>query len=188
MKQAAGCSFFVTQVVYDVNAAKNLVSDYRYECLAQGLTPVPIVFTFSKPYRSTRLSKRSMSCGSRPRTRETLSRTSAAAASGSRESLKVRVRCGLMPLRCQTRRMVVALNPVCSASVRVLQCVAAAGLVCNVTCRIFDSTSAVTVGVRPEHLLVSGGEGPKFNLKVDTVEALRGPISPSGRKSHRPRC
>jgi sn-glycerol 3-phosphate transport system ATP-binding protein len=31
---------------------------------------------------------------------------------------------------------------------------------------------AVTVGVRPEHLLVAGGEGPRFNLKVDTVEAL----------------
>jgi hypothetical protein len=46
-KQAAGCSFFVTQVVYDVNAAKNLVSDYRYECLSLGLDPVPIVFTFS---------------------------------------------------------------------------------------------------------------------------------------------
>jgi len=46
-KQAAGCSFFVTQVVYDVNAAKNLVSDYRYECHAQGLAAVPIVFTFS---------------------------------------------------------------------------------------------------------------------------------------------
>lgn len=46
-KQAAGCTFFVTQVVYDVNAAKNLVSDYRYECAARGLDPVPIVFTFS---------------------------------------------------------------------------------------------------------------------------------------------
>lgn len=46
-KQEAGCSFFVSQVVYDVNAAKNLVSDYRYECLARGLEPVPIVFTFS---------------------------------------------------------------------------------------------------------------------------------------------
>jgi hypothetical protein len=34
-KQAAGCSFFVTQVVYDVNAAKDLVSDYRYECAAR---------------------------------------------------------------------------------------------------------------------------------------------------------
>ena len=46
-KQDAGCTFFVTQVVYDVNAAKNLVSDYRYECVARGLDPVPIVFTFS---------------------------------------------------------------------------------------------------------------------------------------------
>lgn len=46
-KQESGCSFFVTQVVYDINAAKDLVSDYRYECLARGLSPVPIVFTFS---------------------------------------------------------------------------------------------------------------------------------------------
>jgi 5,10-methylenetetrahydrofolate reductase len=46
-KQAAGCSFFVTQVVYDVNAAKDLVSDYRYECAARDLEPVPIIFTFS---------------------------------------------------------------------------------------------------------------------------------------------
>ena len=46
-KQRAGCGFFVTQVVYDVNAAKNLVSDYAYECAAAGLAPAPIVFTFS---------------------------------------------------------------------------------------------------------------------------------------------
>src|ERR1700752_5175460 len=46
-KQAAGCSFFVTQVVYDVNSAKDLVSDYRYECAAHDLDPVPIVFTLS---------------------------------------------------------------------------------------------------------------------------------------------
>jgi hypothetical protein len=46
-KQEAGCRFFVTQVVYDLNAAKNLVSDYRYACDARGLAPVPIVFTFS---------------------------------------------------------------------------------------------------------------------------------------------
>lgn len=46
-KQEAGCSFFVTQVVYDVNAAKNLVSDYAYECRDRDLDPVPIVFTFS---------------------------------------------------------------------------------------------------------------------------------------------
>jgi methylenetetrahydrofolate reductase-like protein len=46
-KQEAGCSYFVTQVVYDVNAAKNLVSDYAYECHRRGLDPIPIVFTFS---------------------------------------------------------------------------------------------------------------------------------------------
>jgi hypothetical protein len=46
-KQQAGCKFFVTQVVYDLNAAKNLVSDYRYECESRGLARVPIVFTFS---------------------------------------------------------------------------------------------------------------------------------------------
>jgi hypothetical protein len=46
-KQAAGCTFFITQVVYDINAAKNLVSDYHYECAARGQEPVPIVFTFS---------------------------------------------------------------------------------------------------------------------------------------------
>ncbi|MBI2691955.1 MAG: methylenetetrahydrofolate reductase [Solirubrobacterales bacterium] len=46
-KQDAGCRFFVTQVVYDINAAKNLVSDYHYECRARGMSPVPVVFTFS---------------------------------------------------------------------------------------------------------------------------------------------
>jgi hypothetical protein len=46
-KQTAGCSFFVSQVIYDVNAAKDLVSDYRYACADQNLAPVPIVFTFS---------------------------------------------------------------------------------------------------------------------------------------------
>lgn len=46
-KQEAGCSFFVSQVVYDLNAAKNLVSDYRYACAERGVAPVPIVFTFS---------------------------------------------------------------------------------------------------------------------------------------------
>jgi Methylenetetrahydrofolate reductase len=46
-KQAAGCRFFVTQVVYDVHAAKNLVSDYHYGCASRGMAPAPIVFTFS---------------------------------------------------------------------------------------------------------------------------------------------
>src|SRR3954453_5200337 len=43
-KQEAGCSYFVTQIVYDVNAAKNLVSDYAYGCRDRGLDPIPIVF------------------------------------------------------------------------------------------------------------------------------------------------
>ena len=46
-KQQAGCRFFVTQVVYDLNAAKNVVSDYHYECRSRGVSPVPLVFTFS---------------------------------------------------------------------------------------------------------------------------------------------
>ncbi|MBJ7353777.1 MAG: methylenetetrahydrofolate reductase [Thermoleophilaceae bacterium] len=46
-KQDAGCRFFVTQVVYDINAAKNLVSDYHYECQTRGTSPAPLVFTFS---------------------------------------------------------------------------------------------------------------------------------------------
>jgi 5,10-methylenetetrahydrofolate reductase len=46
-KQAAGCRFFVTQVIYDINAAKNLVSDYHYECEARGISQAPFVFTFS---------------------------------------------------------------------------------------------------------------------------------------------
>jgi hypothetical protein len=46
-KQDAGSRFFVTQVVYDVNAAKNLVSDYYYACAARETAPAPVVFTFS---------------------------------------------------------------------------------------------------------------------------------------------
>jgi hypothetical protein len=46
-KQDAGNRFFVTQVVYDINAAKNFVSDYHYCCADQGTVAAPIVFTFS---------------------------------------------------------------------------------------------------------------------------------------------
>ena len=46
-KQAKGCSFFVTQVVYDINATKNLISDYHYRCLAIEQATVPIIFTLS---------------------------------------------------------------------------------------------------------------------------------------------
>jgi hypothetical protein len=46
-KQAAGSRFFVTQVVYDINAAKDLVSDYHYACAERRSPVAPIVFTFS---------------------------------------------------------------------------------------------------------------------------------------------
>ncbi len=46
-KQDAGSSFFVTQIIYDVNAAKNLVSDYHYACAERRTRVTPIVFTFS---------------------------------------------------------------------------------------------------------------------------------------------
>ncbi|MET3806059.1 hypothetical protein ABIB25_003068 [Nakamurella sp. UYEF19] len=46
-KQAAGCSFFISQVLYDADAAKNLLSDYRDECYSRGVAPRPIVLTLS---------------------------------------------------------------------------------------------------------------------------------------------
>lgn len=46
-KQAAGSTFFVTQVVYDVDAARDLVSDYHYGCLDRGVTAAPVIFTLS---------------------------------------------------------------------------------------------------------------------------------------------
>ena len=46
-KQDRGCTFFVSQVVYDVNEAKNLVSDYVYECRDRGVAPRTVVFTLS---------------------------------------------------------------------------------------------------------------------------------------------
>ena len=46
-KQEVGVRFFVTQVVYDVDAAKDLVSDYHYACRERGVRAVPVVFTFS---------------------------------------------------------------------------------------------------------------------------------------------
>lgn len=46
-KQDVGTSFFVTQVVYDLTWAKDLVSDYAYACREQGREPVHVVFTLS---------------------------------------------------------------------------------------------------------------------------------------------
>lgn len=52
--------------------------------------------------------------------------------------------------RCHTRRIVIALRPRFSASVRVLYWAVAAGFLCSMTRRLFDSASPVTLGVRPE--------------------------------------
>lgn len=46
-KQASGCSFFVSQVVYQVETAKDLASDYVYAAREQGVRPAPLIFTLS---------------------------------------------------------------------------------------------------------------------------------------------
>lgn len=46
-KQAAGCRFFVTQTVYDASATRSLISDYARATKKAGVTPVPLIFTFS---------------------------------------------------------------------------------------------------------------------------------------------
>ncbi|WP_096086352.1 methylenetetrahydrofolate reductase [Agaribacterium haliotis] len=52
-KQQSGCSFFISQGVYDLNASKNFLSDYYYFCQEQALEPVPIIFTLT-PCGSTK--------------------------------------------------------------------------------------------------------------------------------------
>ena len=46
-KIAKGCSFFVSQGVYDVNASKNFLSDYYYYGQENNLPLVPIIFTLT---------------------------------------------------------------------------------------------------------------------------------------------
>lgn len=46
-KQEAGVSFFVSQILYDANAAKNLLADYIDGCEARDVAPKPVVFTHS---------------------------------------------------------------------------------------------------------------------------------------------
>jgi 5,10-methylenetetrahydrofolate reductase len=42
-----GCSFFVSQCVYNLNETKNLLSDYYYHSLETGQRPAPIIFTLA---------------------------------------------------------------------------------------------------------------------------------------------
>jgi hypothetical protein len=46
-KANSGCQFFVSQGVYNVQAAKNMLSDYYYHCQNNQLTPAPILFTLA---------------------------------------------------------------------------------------------------------------------------------------------
>lgn len=46
-KQHAGSSFFISQIIYDIGAAKNLASDYRYAVADDGLAAAPLIFTLS---------------------------------------------------------------------------------------------------------------------------------------------
>lgn len=46
-KIAQGCSFFVSQGVYDVNASKNFLSDYYYYGKKHNIPLVPILFTLT---------------------------------------------------------------------------------------------------------------------------------------------
>ena len=46
-KHAAGCSFFVSQTVYDADATKSLLSDYALRFASEGKEPPPILLSFS---------------------------------------------------------------------------------------------------------------------------------------------
>lgn len=46
-KVASGCKFFVSQAVYNVEAAKNFLSDYYYYCQHNNMEMVPILFNFT---------------------------------------------------------------------------------------------------------------------------------------------
>lgn len=46
-KISQGCSFFVSQGVYDVNASKSFLSDYYYYGLEKNIPLVPIIFTLT---------------------------------------------------------------------------------------------------------------------------------------------
>jgi hypothetical protein len=46
-KQDAGCEFFVSQVCYDLDHTRNLLSDYAYGCRDRGLDPRPVVLTLA---------------------------------------------------------------------------------------------------------------------------------------------
>lgn len=46
-KQNNGCQYFISQAVYNVEAAKNFLSDYYFHCKENDIDMVPIIFTLS---------------------------------------------------------------------------------------------------------------------------------------------
>jgi hypothetical protein len=46
-KQSRGCAFFISQVIYDVDATKSMLSDYFYACADRHLIPRPVILTLS---------------------------------------------------------------------------------------------------------------------------------------------
>jgi len=46
-KQALGCSFFVSQAVYDLNASRRLLSDLAREAAVRELLPAPVLLTIT---------------------------------------------------------------------------------------------------------------------------------------------
>jgi hypothetical protein len=46
-KMADGCRFFISQAVYNVETARNFLSDYYYDCQANGIAMAPILFTLT---------------------------------------------------------------------------------------------------------------------------------------------
>ncbi|WP_338749631.1 5,10-methylenetetrahydrofolate reductase [Janibacter alittae] len=46
-KQRGGSQFFISQIVYDIGAAKNLASDYRYAAHDSHIDAAPLVFSLS---------------------------------------------------------------------------------------------------------------------------------------------
>lgn len=46
-KQDAGCTFFISQICYDLDHTRDLLSDYVHTCRHDGRTPQPVVITLA---------------------------------------------------------------------------------------------------------------------------------------------
>ncbi|MEN8906185.1 MAG: methylenetetrahydrofolate reductase [Clostridiales bacterium] len=46
-KKSNGCKFFISQAVYNIEGAKNFLSDYYYYCMEKQIDTLPIIFTLT---------------------------------------------------------------------------------------------------------------------------------------------